>query len=316
MITKDLKLDIKSIGGSGEGTFEGYLSVYNIVDLGNDVVEKGAFTKTLKEQKGVVPLLIAHDMRQPAGTLTLTDDDIGLKVNGTMFIEESPKAKEWWGIAKRLQELGRPMGLSIGFEAVKKTIDAGIRHLREVKLYEGSLTMFPMLPEAQLTGVKQGSDTKSDFLTELDEAQTWSMRYIAMQALDNALYSIVWDDAIDGVDAKVKASEESIRQFLTTYTSFLPKLLALMGMGEGMKERKERLASQSSALGEHDRVQIREAIDRLKTLLGDESGAVSNPKEPEVPTPPLPANGGGTQDDHSAAFKQFLSDLNEEVRAL
>ena len=35
------------------GVIEGYASTFGNVDLGNDIVEKGAFKKTIKDQRGI-----------------------------------------------------------------------------------------------------------------------------------------------------------------------------------------------------------------------------------------------------------------------
>lgn len=261
MQTKDFRFELKSVNENG--TFEGYLSVYGVVDLGNDVVEKGAFTKTISENNGRVPLLWNHDSSKDIGLLHLSDDAHGLKVSGDMFIVESPLARERHAMAKRYHEAGRPVGLSIGYEAIKKDMVQGVRHLRELRLHEGSMTLFPMLPVAQLTGIKSIGH-KDDFLTELDEAQTSAMRYLMMQALSSALCDILYDQALPA-DQKISASDESIQQFRTTYTDLLPKLLALMD--EEGRTWSYMSAKAGRVLSSANRTMVEEAIERLKALL-------------------------------------------------
>jgi HK97 family phage prohead protease len=269
--TKDYRFEIKAVGE--DGTFEGYLSVYGVVDLGNDVVEKGAFTKTIQEQKGVVPMLWAHDQKQPLGILNLEDDELGLKVSGEFFLEASEKAREMHAMSKAYLEKGRAMGLSIGYEPVggseKNPRVKGIRHLRELKLHEGSLTLFPMLPVAQMTAVKQRGDEKAaDFLEELEMLQTRMMRSMMCDALMYALDGIVWDwsGEMDAA-AKVQASDEAIMQFHAAYTEFLPKLLELWG------EKQQPDAEQKAGrkLSASSRAQIQEAMDKLHALLDGDS---------------------------------------------
>ena len=182
MQTKDFKFELKAL--AEDGTFEGYLSVFNVIDLGNDVVEPGAFTKTIQEQKGTVPLLWQHRTDKPIGTLTLEEDQYGLKVNGKLLLEVQ-QGREAYTLVKS----GVIKGLSIGFEAIKKQVEKGVRRLKEIRLYEGSIVTFPMLPIAQITGIKSLED-KSDFLTELEEAQTRSMGYMMMDALGLSLIHI------------------------------------------------------------------------------------------------------------------------------
>ena len=82
---KHFALEIKELGS---GQFEGWLSVYDVVDLGQDLVLRGAFAKTIKENKGTVPLLWQHDTKQPIGTLELEDKEEGLWVTGTLLVDE------------------------------------------------------------------------------------------------------------------------------------------------------------------------------------------------------------------------------------
>ena len=55
MEKKTFKFDIKELSEAGE--FEGYASIYGTVDLQNEVVDRGAFTRTLQHKKGKVFLL-------------------------------------------------------------------------------------------------------------------------------------------------------------------------------------------------------------------------------------------------------------------
>src|SRR6266496_3270367 len=126
------KLQIKSI--TEQGQFQGLASVYGNVDLGNDIVMPGAFAKTLADRGGEVPVLFAHDMRQPVGLGKLTDTAAGLQISGQLVLSVG-KAKEAYDLlrAKVLR------GLSIGYDTVKSDFVNGARRLLEVKLFEVSL---------------------------------------------------------------------------------------------------------------------------------------------------------------------------------
>jgi phage head maturation protease len=65
---KDFKFQVKSV--NEDGTFEGYSAVYGNVDLGGDVVEPGAFTKTLSDRKNQPPFITIQSRR--ASTLQST----------------------------------------------------------------------------------------------------------------------------------------------------------------------------------------------------------------------------------------------------
>ena len=157
MDQKDFRLDLKSV--NQDGTFEGRLAVYNNRDEGNDVIEPGAFTKTLQEGGSIVPLLWAHDQATPIGTLELTDTPAALMCKGKLVLSV-PKARE----AYDLMKAGAMRGLSIGFRAIKQVTSGEVRRLKELRLFEGSLTPTPMNSECVVTAVKQQSASNTDAL--------------------------------------------------------------------------------------------------------------------------------------------------------
>lgn len=274
MQKKDLKFEIKTVGE--DGTFEGLLSVYGVIDLGNDMVVKGAFTKTIQENKSTVPMLWQHDPHQPIGTLDLSDTEDGLHVKGK-FLLEVKQAQEAYALVKA----GVIRGLSIGFEAVKKEIKDGVRYLREIKLWEGSVVTFPMLPVAQITNVK---GVKADFLTVLDEMQTFRMRGMMMNSICESLDSIAWDSNLSSED-KITASAESIQQFAESYVNFLPKLFTawesykshgdidklIADLGAEFKAGRRNSAA--------DETMLRQMISTIQALLGEEAAATSEGTE-------------------------------------
>lgn len=149
MKTKACKFYLKTV--DEKGTFEGLAAVYGNVDLGDDIIEPGAFTKTLKDSKGKVPVLWQHDMRAPVGLGILEDSKEGLLIHGELVMEV-PKAQEAYALMKK--EVMK--GLSIGYDTIVSEYDkdADIRRLKELRLWEVSLVTFPMNPEAQITAVK------------------------------------------------------------------------------------------------------------------------------------------------------------------
>jgi HK97 family phage prohead protease len=150
MERKLVTLEIKDVAETGE--FSGYASTFGNEDLGGDIIMPGAFTKTIKENKNV-PVLWGHSSREVIGVnQDFSEDAKGLKVKGKLTLGVQ-RAKE----ARELMVDKAVRGLSIGYDAI--IIDwsrekEGIRILREIKLWEYSLTPFPMNPEAQVTGVK------------------------------------------------------------------------------------------------------------------------------------------------------------------
>jgi HK97 family phage prohead protease len=139
---------------SADGTFEGYASVFGLVDLGGDQVAPGAFAQSLsKRGVGQVRMLWQHDPAAPIGSwLSIEEDWRGLKVKGRLNLAVA-RARE----ALALLREGAVDGLSIGFrvKTARKTAGGGVRRLLELDLWEISIVTFPMLPQARVTAVKR-----------------------------------------------------------------------------------------------------------------------------------------------------------------
>ena len=143
-------------------TICGYASLFGDVDQGNDIVETGAYSASLKslKQSGLqVKMLWQHDATQPIGIWDeVREDAKGLWVKGRL-LEVVAKGRE----AIALIEAGAIDGLSIGYRTRKATKNTkGQRLLTELELWEVSLVTFPMLSNARIAG-------KSDE-TELDRS--------------------------------------------------------------------------------------------------------------------------------------------------
>lgn len=148
---KDIKLSIKEV--SDQGQFEGYASVFNNEDLGGDIITPGAFSKTISENP-TVPILWGHSTKEVIGVnKVMSEDARGLRVTGQLALDVQ-RAKE----AHSLMKMGAVKGLSIGYDPIvvdySRMEKDNVRILREVKLWEYSVTPFPMNPEAQVTTVK------------------------------------------------------------------------------------------------------------------------------------------------------------------
>jgi HK97 family phage prohead protease len=214
-----LPFEVKDV--TVEGKFSGMASFYGEVDLGGDVMERGAFAKTLSDNP-TIPILWQHKSDEVIGSGTLRNTREGLAVDATLDMDDPTAVK-----AHRKLKLGLMKGLSIGFNSIQDEVKNGIRHLKEVKLWEVSIVTFPALPSAAVLSVKQAIlALKGDFNTELEAAETWAKRYQMISALDNALYSVIWGDRTD--EEKIAAATESIEQISVAFLDFLPRYLALM----------------------------------------------------------------------------------------
>ena len=155
----EVKSELKAYNDEEEnkeyGLFEGYGSVFGNKDLGNDVIEKGAFTKSIKRRtnKGI-KLLYQHKSDMPIGVFDeIREDDHGLVVKGRLALKTQAGAE-----AYELLKMGALDGLSIGFRVNPSEVSYDKRNnkrmIKEVDLMEVSLVTFPMNPQATVRSVK------------------------------------------------------------------------------------------------------------------------------------------------------------------
>ncbi len=149
--TREYKFKIQELTEAGQ--FEGYGAVSGNKDSYDEVIEPGAFRKTLRENK-TFPLLWQHRTDSPIGLVDIkAEDDIGLPVMGDINLETG-LGKEAYSLLRQFTDKGRPMGLSIGYQTIKDKVVDGIRYLKEIKLHEVSLVTFPANPLALVSGIK------------------------------------------------------------------------------------------------------------------------------------------------------------------
>ena len=67
-----------------DGTFAGYASLFGRIDLGKDIIERGAFARSLRDRGAKnIRMLFQHDPNQPIGVWTEVKEDArGLFVRG------------------------------------------------------------------------------------------------------------------------------------------------------------------------------------------------------------------------------------------
>ncbi len=270
-----LRMTIKSL--SEDGSFEGCLSPYNNVDDGGDLVEPGAYAKTLQENGNTIPMLWQHDQKAPIGQLELEERADGLYCKGQLELD-IPEAKK----AYILLKAKIVKGLSIGYDAIKAQIVDGVRRLKEIRLWEGSVVTFPMNTLALVTDVKSRGELKGDFNEELSERQISDAWY----QIPSALQSALWDNVFSGElkrDEILAAAEMIIQQFRDAYMEFLPQYLDLCAERYGMdlkawpakqRETKEgrRLSASTKGSLEDCHGHIKSAIDILAALMAEEAG--------------------------------------------
>ena len=271
MNKQQLSIQIKSI--AEDGTFEGLLSPYGNVDNGGDVVDAGAFVKTLKEHGNTVPMLWQHDQKCPIGSLTLDDRADGLYCSGK-FILDIPEAKQAYLLLKAQVIKGLP----IGYTAIKSAMVEGVRHLKEVRLYEGSVVTFPMNELATVSSVKS-MELKGDFTEELADIQIRATERQCLDALYSALCMLCWS-GMTRLEI-LETAEAVIDQFKTAYLAWIPDYLDYMAREYGvdtktwagqreLKEGRKLSRSTKSTLSDAHK-HLSDATEILSALLEGEA---------------------------------------------
>lgn len=160
-----------------EGIVEAIVSVMGIVDDGNDIIEYGAYTKTLTERGRKVRVLNSHAhwsttdvigmplaMREipreelPQELLDRFPDATGALWTQTQYLMDTQAGRETFARIKA----GAVDEYSIGYEAMQFEYitdenDRTIRVIKEIRLWEYSPVVWGMNPATMTTGVKGDS---------------------------------------------------------------------------------------------------------------------------------------------------------------
>ncbi len=284
-----------------EGMIEGYLSVFNNVDLGNDRVMKGAFKQTLKLHKSsaqknniayIFPMLWQHDPNQPIGGVTdAREDDYGLFTKA-QFDLDTQRGKEAYSGYKK----GYLNQLSIGYDVIRKSYDdKGVRNLEELRLWEQSTVTFAMNEEALVTGVKAGNKKtmdKKDFNDEYRQRQIsswqddfWNLMYALRSAVMDAfdVGDSPMEDAMSAINGSddspgfLQALQEHVQRGIDLdYSNYLDALQQESGRDYyGIMSRHNTLARKSGrAISQANSDIIQSHIDNLRTLANDHKKAL------------------------------------------
>lgn len=228
------------------GVFTGYASVFGNKDLGGDIVLPGAFKQTLFHHKGKFPLLADHKptLSDRLGVVEASEDARGLMVKGYFNLEKQ-KAREVYSDLKQAQEHGLGLGMSFGYDAVKHDFDRdkGARLLKEIKLYEVTLTQFPMNEAAGVVAVKA-----SDFIQTFNQALTQHDLEQERWRLQDALHTAI-RSALEAGDETAAERLDTIRISIEQYRdAFLAWAARMIDMSGGKAVEADPLTKQIMAL--------------------------------------------------------------------
>jgi HK97 family phage prohead protease len=148
---KNFEISEHKADGDGNLVITGYGAVFGNIDSYGDIIEKGAFIKTLSERMGRIAFCYQHDIWNPIGKIEpIDEDDTGLKLTVKVSAAEKDiqtKIKE--GILKEM---------SIGYRTMesKSEVRDGdtVNLLTEIKLFEISLVTVAANPLAVVESMK------------------------------------------------------------------------------------------------------------------------------------------------------------------
>ncbi len=165
--------------GSPAGSFEGYGAVFGNIDSHGDVIEPGAFAKSLLERersgRRLPPMYKQHGMtsmgRDPVGVWeAMSEDAHGLHVRGRLIGLDTDHGKWTYAQAKE----GGFGGLSIGYRVPPNGSKMGSgrpgeprRYLKMLMIGEVSLVDDPSNVRATLGRVKSAFLGDADFADEI-----------------------------------------------------------------------------------------------------------------------------------------------------
>jgi HK97 family phage prohead protease len=137
----------------------GYASKFGNIDLHNDMMMPGAFTKTIKERgpqaKNEIWFLHNHDSSLPLGKPSVLKED-----NYGLYFEASIVDTQIGTDNLKLYEAGLINQHSIGFSTIKeskvegKSAKDSYYQIQEVKLYEFSSVLWGANPDTPFMGMK------------------------------------------------------------------------------------------------------------------------------------------------------------------
>lgn len=165
MLIKDapaLRVKVLDAGeeGAAEGEFTALVSVFGTVDSYGDVVQPGAFERTLKEWSASgypIPVYWGHNLSDPdyniGHVVEAVETDRGLQVRAQLDME-SPKAPQVYRLLKggRVKEFS--FGYSIRDAGWGEKDGDGVYELRDIQLFEVSVVPVGANPATELHSVK------------------------------------------------------------------------------------------------------------------------------------------------------------------
>lgn len=252
-LVKPEQSEIKAIEEDGTGYVEGYASVFGVIDEDGEVVDKGAFKKTTRERvpKNAVKFVDFHN------SLTSSEEILGVveeaeeDEHGLWFKARLSKTERAQNVRTKIKE-GILDSLSIGYDVIDDEMDRedGVRHLKELRLWEVSVVSWGANPEASVTQVKQ--PTGKQVLSVLEN---YKHELKEGRVLSQSNYS------------RIQSNVESIREAAQDLEALLDSAEPEESTHRGQESQKE--SDEPDQIHSED---MEKALTPLKELVADQKG--------------------------------------------
>lgn len=223
---KEITAELKDLDTKNR-VVTGYLSKFGNLDNHNDIIEQGAFTKTLAERKNNILFLNQHNWSQPHGKFNVLKEDR----NG-LYFESNPLPKTTYSNdALELYAAGIMNEHSIGFSTVKYDYDTDkhVRTLKELKLYEGSNVTLGANPDTPFTGfksltVEEANDQVSKIVKMLRNGtltdETFITLEFALKQLQKHMYELGKSSLDEPQEDSTQIDEPNSKKLVSTILNF------------------------------------------------------------------------------------------------
>jgi len=176
-----------------QGIVSGYFAVFGNKDLDGDIIEPGAFTKTIQERgpagKQLIKYLLDHDKTKVvAKMMNLYEDQKGLRYDAKIGSHNMGQDFQKMVESELINQH------SFGFRTIKEMYDQQSKAnlIKEVMMYEGSAVQFlGANPETTFIDLKSEADA-FEYLTRLEKfVKTSDATDETLEKLENQLKSLL-----------------------------------------------------------------------------------------------------------------------------
>ena len=194
-----------------KGIVKGRASVFGNVDSDGDVMVKGAYAKSIKENLHRIKYLYQHDFYKPIGKFSeLVETMASLDFVSELAVKAS--------LARDVMEMikaGVITENSVGFIPIKEEFnkEKGVNYIKEAKLYEISAVTLAANPLATIESFKGDDVSKAEMVNKYLEER--------FGALEKLVKSNISDELGLAVEFEIKSLKELSLREITTEPSNL-----------------------------------------------------------------------------------------------